>query len=140
MKVTAADVEKAFLQDHGTNEKDPAPWVGGIDWDHQHEWEDVPQRSSRSYQDQVCTICGIKQMQAAAPRIPTKPGRCGAMSIASPIAAPIISPIMQNDEKFIIGAPGGVKIEVKMSDIKKELNKRLGLDMFTNNMMKGGHS
>lgn len=36
-----------------------------------HEWKNVPQEASRSYQDQKCIYCGIKQMQAAAVIQPT---------------------------------------------------------------------
>lgn len=30
-----------------------------------HKWVDVPKEESRSYQDQICQKCGIKQMQGA---------------------------------------------------------------------------
>jgi hypothetical protein len=77
-----------------------------------HVWQFLKREDSRSYMDDICIICGLKRMRAAA-------------AIAAPVAAPILEPIMHKKETVTVNLGGGTKVSISMDEIRKQLQRDL---------------
>ncbi|MEK4030811.1 hypothetical protein MKZ02_20035 [Pseudobacillus sp. FSL P4-0506] len=82
----------------------------------QHEWVDIEDSTN----DQICSKCGIKQMQAV-----IKVPHPITESIVDPILQPMVTPIMR--EKIEIVRGDGKRVSVYKDEWEEEFWKAQGL-------------